>query len=237
MKFDPPLLAGTLVRRYKRFLADIITSEGQELTIHCPNTGSMRGCCAPGSRVWYWDSGNPKRKYPHTWELVEVAPGSLVGINTLRANQLVKEALLAKQIAELADYDQLSSEVRFGEENSRIDFLLVQGEAQCYVEVKSMTLGENGIGYFPDAVTSRGQKHLRELMKIAQSGQRAVLLFCVQHTGVTEARPADTIDPEYAVLLRQAIATGVEVIAWQWQLSATSAVIKQPLPVVIDQGK
>ncbi len=232
MKFEPPLLSGILVRRYKRFLADIVTDKGEPLTLHCPNTGSMKNCCTPGHRVWYSDSGNPKRKYPYTWELVEVEAGAIAGINTHRANALVKEALESHAIPGLSNYSNIQTEVRYGAEKSRIDFLLSNGDEQCFMEVKSVTLGEGPIGYFPDAVTTRGQKHLRELMSMVAAGHKAVLFFCVQHTGVEQVQPADQIDPEYGRLLREAVAAGVQVMAWQWQLDAGFATIKRPLPLV-----
>ncbi|MEE2729552.1 MAG: DNA/RNA nuclease SfsA [Pseudomonadota bacterium] len=236
MKFDPPLQQGTLVKRYKRFLADITLADGGELTLHCPNTGSMKNCNDPGSTVWFSDSGNPKRKYRHTWELVTVGKGAeqaLAGINTGRANGLVKEAIEAGVISELQGYTGIRSEVKYGEENSRIDLLLESPQQRCYVEIKNLTLGEGRIGYFPDAVTERGRKHLRELEAMVQQGHRAVLLFCVQHSGVTEARPADHIDARYGAALRQAQDAGVEVLAWQCDLSAEEIRIARPLPVVL----
>ena len=231
MKFEPALETATLIKRYKRFMADVKTENGEMLTLHCPNTGSMKNCNDPGSRVWFSDSGNPKRKYPHTWELVEVAGGALAGINTNRANALVKEALEKQVVPSLAGFDSLKSEVKYGEENSRIDLLLQFGDQTCFVEVKSLTLGEGEIGYFPDAVTERGRKHLRELVKMVEQGHRAVLLFCVQHNGVTVAKPADHIDPAYATALRQAHAAGVEVMAWQCDLDENEVTVARALPV------
>ena len=233
MIFDPPLQTGILLRRYKRFLADVQLEDGSEITLHCPNTGSMKNCAEPGSRVWFSDSGNPQRKYRHTWELVQVQRGAIAGINTGRANALVKEAVEAGAISSLAGYRQIRSEVKYGTENSRIDLLLEAGvdPRQCFVEIKSVTLGEDDTGFFPDAVTTRGQKHLRELIAMVEQGQRAVLFFCVQHTGVKIIRPADHIDPDYGKLLRQAAQSGVEVMAWRWQLSAQGAALESELPV------
>lgn len=231
MKFDPPLMQGTLVKRYKRFLADITLEDGTELTLHCPNTGSMKNCNAAGSAVWYSDSGNPKRKYRHTWELVAVGEGAVAGINTGRANALVKEAIVAGRVPELNGYDNIRSEVKYGAENSRIDLLLESADEQCYVEVKNLTLGEGNTGYFPDAVTERGRKHLRELESMVQQGHRAVLFFCVQHSGVSVAKPADHIDPKYGEALRQAHKAGVEVLAWQCDMNANEIVVARPLPV------
>lgn len=231
MKLSPPLQQGTLIKRYKRFMADISLPDGSELTLHCPNTGSMKNCAEPGSAVWFSDSGNPKRKYRHTWELVAVGNGAIAGINTGRANGLVKEAIAGGLIPELADYEHIRTEVKYGAENSRIDLLLERVGQQCYVEVKSLTLGEGEIGYFPDAVTERGRKHLRELETMVKQGHRAVLFFCVQHNGVKVARPADHIDPKYGAALRQAHQNGVEVMAWQCDLSAAEITIARALPV------
>lgn len=231
MQFDPPLLGGVLIQRYKRFLADVQLEDGSQITLHCPNTGSMKNCAAPGSRVWFSDSGNDKRKYRHTWELVEVEGGAIAGINTGRANRLVADAIAQGRIPELAGYDRVRTEVKYGSENSRIDLLLEGDGANCFVEIKSVTLGEGTTGYFPDAVTERGRKHLRELMAMVQQGQRAVLFFCVQHTGVEVVKPADHIDPAYGKLLREAAQSGVAVLAWRWQLSAQGAFIDRPLPV------
>jgi len=234
MQFSQPLIPGRLLRRYKRFLADIELADGEMITAHCPNTGSMLGCQPEHARVWLSDSNNPKRKCRYTWELVEVAPEILVGINTGLSNKLVREAIENATLQELQGYSTLRSEVRYGSENSRID-LLLQGHPQlpdCYVEVKNVTLGqENGIGRFPDAVTQRGAKHLRELMAMVDRGYRSVLCFCVQHSGIDQVAPADAIDPEYGRLLRQAISHGVEVIAYKAQLTPQSITLQSRLPV------
>ncbi len=236
MKFEPPLQAATLIKRYKRFLADVTLDDGSMRTLHCPNTGSMLHCAEPGSRVWFSDSGNPARKYPCTWELVEVDQKHRVGINTGRANALVKEAIALGAIEELRGYANCRSEVPYGSEKSRIDFLLSDNPdvpgTDCYVEVKSVTLGlGGGQGAFPDAVTTRGLKHLRELMEMKASGQRAVLLFCVQHEGIREVRPADEIDAAYGALLRVAHSKGVEVIAYSAQISEQEIRLVEQLPV------
>lgn len=232
MKFNPPLQPATLVKRYKRFLTDIILPDGEEVTIHCPNTGSMKNCLAPESTCWFSISDNPKRKYSRTWEIATTPAGDLAGINTGRANALVVEAIECGVIAELAGYGSLRTEVRYGEERSRIDILLQTGSEQCYVEVKNVTLcaGE-GRGLFPDAVSSRGAKHLRELMAMVAQGHRAVLLFCVQHTGIESVAPADDIDPLYGKTLREAMASGVEVLAYGAVISAGEIALDRPLPV------
>jgi len=233
VRFPVPLLAGRLSKRYKRFLADVVLDDGRALTAHCPNTGSMLGCQQPGSRVWLSESDNPKRKYPHTWELVELAGGVLVGINTGRANALVREAIESGLIGELAGYDEIRAEVRYGNENSRIDFLLTGNEGSCYVEVKNVTAAvDEGIAVFPDAVSTRGTKHLRELMDTARhAGRRAVLCYCVQRSDVGEVRPADEIDPDYGRTLREALDGGVEVIAYRAEIDPQGVVLVEPIPV------
>lgn len=217
MKLPEPLKHGVLIKRYKRFLADVRCDDGTEVTAHCPNTGSMKGCQPAGGRVWLSVSHNPKRKLPYTWELVEAEPGRLACINTARPNAQAREAIEAGVIPELAGYGVCRPEVRYGDEKSRIDLHLSGHETRpdAWVEVKNVTLCEDGIGYFPDAVTLRGQKHLRELMSMAAAGERAVLLFVVNHSGIGEVRPADHIDPEYGRLLRAASAAGVELLAWR----------------------
>ncbi|MDO3721803.1 DNA/RNA nuclease SfsA [Marinobacter sp. chi1] len=221
MKFSDPLIQGNLLRRYKRFLADVRLPDGTEITAHCPNTGSMLGCQPEDARVWLTHSDNPKRKLQYTWELVEVAPGQLACINTARANAQARAAVEAGGVAELAGYASCRSEVKYGAENSRIDLLLSghTDRADAWVEVKNVTLAEGGKGYFPDAVTTRGQKHLRELMVQVEQGDRAVLLFVVNHTGVETVQPADHIDPAYGALLREAIEAGVEVLAYRAELA------------------
>ena len=238
MLFTPPLQSATLIKRYKRFLADVITPEGQALTLHCPNTGAMTGCAAPGDTVWYSTSDNPKRKYAHTWELTETRQGAVICVNTLRANTLAKEAVLAGNIPELAGYNILKSEVKYGEENSRIDLMLqAEDRRNCYIEVKSVTLAEKEYGYFPDAVTARGQKHLRELMSVAAAGHRAVILFAVLHSAIDRFSPAHHIDAKYAQLLIEAQEKGVEILAWKAELSTKMMTLNKPIAVVLNPGK
>lgn len=225
MKFEPALEPATLIQRYKRFLADITLPDGSERTIHCANTGAMTGCATPGNAVWYSTSDNPKRKYPNSWELTETAQGHRICINTARANQLAVEAIQSGTIAELQGYDQLQTEVKYGNENSRIDILLnSENKPKCYIEVKSVTLLDEklaGQGYFPDAVTTRGQKHLRELSEMAQSGHRAVLLFTVLHSGIEKVSAAHHIDAKYSQLLKTAQEQGVEVLCYKAELSSS----------------
>ncbi|MEE3117698.1 MAG: DNA/RNA nuclease SfsA, partial [Pseudomonadota bacterium] len=186
MNFPEPLVEGRLIRRYKRFLADVRLPDGTEVTAHCPNTGSMLGCQPDDARVWLSRSNNPKRKLQYTWELVETVPGQLACINTARPNGQARSAVESGTVAELAGYPSVRSEVKYGEEKSRIDLLLSGHEQQpdAWVEVKNVTLAEDAQGFFPDAVTTRGQKHLRELMAQVASGDRAVLFFVVNHTGI-----------------------------------------------------
>lgn len=234
MRFPAPLIAARLIKRYKRFLADVTLDDGTRLTAHCPNTGSMLGCQAPGSRVWLSRSDNPKRKYAHTWELVEVADGTLVGVNTGRSNALVREAIEARCVDELAGYDEIRPEVRYGSENSRADFLLTGAGGACYVEIKNVTAAvDKGVALFPDAVSTRGTRHLRELMGIARkSRHRAVLCYCVQRSDVREVRPADAIDPDYGRTLRKALDAGVEAIAYRAVLDTQSVTLSERIPVV-----
>jgi len=234
MLFPQPLTEGVLLRRYKRFLADVELSDGRRITAHTANTGSMLGCSTPGSRVWLSHALNPARKYPLSWEIVEVAPGVLVGINTALPNRLVQEAIENGVARELQHYDRIRSEVTYGAERSRIDLLLERDrdDARCYVEVKNVTAADQGIAIFPDAVSARGAKHLRELMAVVAAGQRGVLCFCVQRGDVHEVRPADAIDPLYGSTLRQALAAGVEAIAYRADIGPAGITLRTPLPVV-----
>ncbi|MBF7144559.1 MULTISPECIES: DNA/RNA nuclease SfsA [Pseudomonas] len=236
MRFDPPLEPATLLKRYKRFLADIELPDGSQLTVHCPNTGSMLNCMAPGCRVWISRSNDPKRKLPGTWEMVETPQGRLACINTARANRVVEEALLAGAIPELAGFTQLRREVRYGQENSRVDFHLMYPDGEAYVEVKSVTLGFEGgvVAAFPDAVTQRGARHLRELAALASRGTRAIQLFCVNLTGVEAVRPAWEIDDAYAQALRWAVGEGVEVLAYGVHLSTEEIFIDRRLALHLE---
>lgn len=230
----PSLTTAILIKRYKRFLADVTLEDGTEITVHCPNTGAMTGCAEAGSRLWLSRSDNPKRKYPHSWELVQTLSEDMVCIHSAKANALVKEGIENGVIPELKGYQRILTEVKYGEENSRIDLLLrAVGRRDCFVEVKSVTLlSTSGLGLFPDAVSERGRKHLRELMAMVDQGQRAVLLFCVQHTGINRVAPADSIDAAYGQLLREAMAAGVEVLAYGAAISEQAIVLNVSLPVL-----
>ncbi len=234
MNFESPLVPARLERRYKRFLADVTLADGSPLTIHCPNTGSMMGVADAGSRVWLLHHPSPTRKYAYSWELTELPDGTLVGVNTHRSNALVAEAVRAQRFAVLAGYDEILPEQKYGSEKSRIDLLLRGPDRpDCYVEVKNVTAAvTDGVALFPDAVSERGAKHLREMTAMVAAGARAVLVFCVQRTDVTEVRPADAIDPIYGRTLREAIARGVEAVAWRADLSPAGATLSTTVPVV-----
>jgi len=226
-----PLFHGTLIRRYKRFLADVELDDGSQVTAHTPNTGSMLGCALPGSRVVLSLSGNPSRKYPHSWELVHT-DGVWVGINTLLPNRLAREGIENGTIAELAGYQAIRAEVPYGE-GSRIDLLLSGILGKCYVEVKNVTLVEGGCALFPDAVTTRGQKHLRELMEVVRQGHRGVNLFVVQRADGNSVSPADAIDPAYGALLREASQAGVELLAYRAVVTLSEVRLERRLEVLL----
>jgi sugar fermentation stimulation protein A len=233
LRFDPPLVPGTLIQRYKRFLADVKLEDGSTITAHCPNTGSMLGCADPGSRVWLVHAPSPTRKYAWSWELTELPGGRHVGVNTHRSNALVREALENGRLPGLGAYTTIRPEAAYGQEGSRVDFLLSAGGLpDCYLEVKNVTAAvQDGVALFPDAVSARGTKHLREMMQVVAAGARAVLLFCVQRDDVTEVRPADAIDPLYGRTLREALGAGVEALALRARLDAQGIVLETQIPV------
>ncbi|MHC2147176.1 DNA/RNA nuclease SfsA [Pseudomonas sp. 210_17 TE3656] len=235
MRFSPALETARLLRRYKRFLADIELASGEQITIHCPNTGSMLNCMVEGGQVWFSRSNDPKRKLPGTWEISETPQGRLACVNTGRANALVEEALHAGIISELAGFTGLRREVAYGEERSRVDFRLEFADGPAYVEVKSVTLGFEGsaVAAFPDAVTQRGAKHLRELAALARQGVRAVQLYCVNLSAIEAVRPAEEIDAAYAQALRTAVADGVEVLAYGTCVDGEQVYIDRALPVLL----
>lgn len=242
MKFQFPLQQGTWIKRYKRFMVDINTDNGDLLTLHSANTGSMKNCYVEGGKVWYWDSQNEKRKYPHSLELCETPSGHVACVNTSRPNHLVAEAIENGVVKELQDFQTLKQEVRYGDEKSRIDILLSGGAQDIYVEVKNCTLMEEKaegrkIGYFPDSVSDRASKHLRELMRMVELGHRAVIFFCVNHTGIEEVRPADHIDKVYGQLLREAQQKGVEILAYKSQINDEEITLKDGLSVVLPDNE
>jgi sugar fermentation stimulation protein A len=210
----PPLISGQLVRRYKRFFADIELVNGELITAHCPNTGPMTGISTPGSLVQVSRSDNPKRKLAYTWELIQVEDTlpTWVGVNTALPNRIVRQALADGLWAELVPYSEINPEVPYGNEGSRVDFVLTQaGHPDIYLEVKNTTWAQGQLALFPDTVTTRGQKHLRELMTLLPQ-QRAVMLYLINRGDCTQFAPGDTTDPTYGQLLRQAVAAGLEVL-------------------------
>jgi sugar fermentation stimulation protein A len=233
VKFDRKLVVGRLIRRYKRFLADVQLEGAEVITAAVPNTGSMMGCCDAGNRVWLSESDSATRKYRHTWELVQVGR-VMVGINTGRPNALVAEAIGDGTIGELAGYASLRREVPFGEEASRVDLVLESpGREACYVEVKNVTAAASkGVALFPDSVSERGSRHLRELIRLKARGLRPVQLYCVQRGDVREVHPADGIDYEYGQTLRAAIAAGVEVLAYRATVTPKEIRLAERIPVV-----
>jgi sugar fermentation stimulation protein A len=236
MRFTAPLLPATLIRRYKRFLADVALPSGETVTAHCANPGSMIGLAAPGAPVWLSKSDNPKRKLGHSWELVEVDLGSgaeLVGINTTNPNALAAEAIAAGLIPELAGFGSVRREVKYGR-NSRVDFLLEQpGRPPCYVEIKNVHLMRRpGLAEFPDAVTKRGAKHLVELADMAAAGARAVMLFLVQIASAERFALARDIDPTYGAQFDLARRRGVEALARRCRLSRDRIEVAEPIAII-----
>jgi sugar fermentation stimulation protein A len=235
MLFEKALIPATLVRRYKRFLADVVLENGDIITVHVPNPGAMTGLDRPLSRVWLSDSGNPLRKYAHTWELVETDLGNgpeLVGVNTGQPHQLVAEAIEGGLIPELRGYSSVRREVKYGE-SSRIDFLLDDpGRKPCYLEIKNVHLMRKpALAEFPDCVTARGAKHLRELTLMQTSGARAMLLFVIQIPSAERFAPARDIDPAYGAAFDHARSRGVEVLAWRCRIALSGIEIASPVPV------
>ncbi|MBN2427096.1 MAG: DNA/RNA nuclease SfsA [Deltaproteobacteria bacterium] len=234
MKILPPLLEGKLIRRYKRFLTDVILADGTLVTAHTPNTGSMMECAIPGYRVILSRSDNPKRKLPYTLERIEVN-GHWVDTHTHRANRVVEEGLRKGLIAEFRNYT-LSPEFSYGQ--SRFDFLLTKGEEKILLEVKNVTLTLNSdVARFPDAVTTRGQKHLKELLAARSDGYRGVIFFLVQRREARSFQPADNIDPVYGELLRQAVQGGVEALAYKTRVTPTETVLDERIPVILGEAR
>lgn len=233
MRYDR-LLEGRLLKRYKRFLADVELPGGEVITVHCPNTGAMTGCVEPGARVWLSTSQSKTRKYLHTWELIETSSG-MACIHSARANQVVYEAFADGRIPEFERYSDIRKEVKYGGD-SRADLLLTGGpEGRVFVEVKSVTLCRaGGRGAFPDAVSERGRKHLRALQAELSADTRAVLFFCVFHRGISNVSAAGDIDPRYRDALAEARAAGVEVLAWRADISPGGLQLAEPLPFSLD---
>ena len=234
MRWPLPLIPGRLIRRYKRFLADVALDAGGDVTVHCPNPGRMLGLDAPGSRVWL-SQGNPLRKLPLTLELVE-ADGGLVGINTMHPNRLVEEAIRAGRIEELAGYREMRREVAY-DGGSRIDLLLREpGRPDCYVEVKNVHLRRTAAAEFPDCVTARGARHLAAMRRQVGAGARAVLVYVVQRTDCAAFAVAEDIDPVYAGAFREALAGGVEAVCRACTINLDGIELAVPLPIYPSLG-
>ena len=223
MRFPSPLINGTLIQRYKRFLADVRLADGTIVTAHCTNTGSMIGCKAPGSAIYISRSANQRRRLAYTWELIRVN-GHWVGINTLHPNRLVVEAIEAGALHELQGYRSIRREI-CTRQGTRLDVRLEGKDGFCFVEIKNVTLAIDGTAAFPDAVTARGKKHLRELIRLKRQGYRAVLLFVIQRDDCNSFRPADEIDQEYGRWLRRAARAGVEVLPYQARVTPQEIVL------------
>jgi sugar fermentation stimulation protein A len=237
MRFPLPLVSGVLLRREKRFLTYVRLDDGREVIAHTNNTGAMTGCSEPGSRVWLSPAADPKRKLKWTWEIVEVAPDVLLGVNTILPNKIVREAIEADRIPALRGYDRIRPEQRAVAKGSRFDLLLERGDAdnpeRCWVEIKSVTLVDGTRAYFPDSPSVRGRKHLVELRECVDRGERAVIFFVLQRSDALTVSPADAKDPAYGQELRRAVGGGVEAMAWRASVSPEAIEISEELPVVI----
>lgn len=228
----PPLISGHLIKRYKRFLADVRLDTGETVTAHCPNSGSMKGCALPGCPVWLSVSDNPRRKFKYTWELIKT-PASMIGVNTLVPNRLVKTAAANSGIEELGRYESIRSEVTT-RKGTRLDLVLTDPDRRnCYVEIKNCTLVESGTALFPDAVTARGQKHLDELTDLVAAGHRGVIFYLIQRMDAVRFSPAAKIDPAYAGKLARARDHGVEIITRDVVIDPAQISIHRSLPVIL----
>lgn len=225
----PELIPGILIKRYKRFKADVKLADGEVVTAHCPNSGSMLECCEPGRPVYLSFHNNPKRKLKYTWELIEM-PTSIVGINTLIPNRLVAKSIEAGLVKDFEGYNDMTREVKTSD-NTRLDILLSnEDENRCYVEIKNCTLVKEGIAYFPDAVTSRGLKHLVELSSLVSKGFRCVIFYLIQRMDAKTFQPADHIDPAYGRELRQALKHGVEILVYDTRIDLKTISLNRKIP-------
>ena len=231
MRFQTPLIPATLIRRYKRFLADAMLENGTEVTAHCANPGSMMGLAEPGMKIWLEPNDDPKKKLKYGWRLVEHESGDFTGVDTSVPNRALKTALMAGEIPEYAAYDMIRPEVKYGQ-NSRIDFLLSgAGRPDLYLEVKSVTLSRKpGLAEFPDSVTKRGAKHLEELIEMRAQGHDAAMFYLVQRTDAKQVTLAADIDPTYAATFAKALAAGVAVIAYRCAITPAQITIGERLP-------
>jgi sugar fermentation stimulation protein A len=228
MLFTTPLVQGTLIKRYKRFLADIQMEDSEIITVHCPNTGTMLSCSTPGSRVCLSRSDNPKRKYPFTLEMVQ-DNSTWVGVNTIRTNKLVAEAIVKEQISEFQDITAVKSEIKTSD-HTRLDLHVSHGTSSTFIEVKNCSLAVDRCAMFPDAVTTRGTKHLHELIRLTTEGLRACIFFLVQRMDADRFIPASHIDPIYGNALQQAAEAGVMVLVYQAEVSPEGIDIVRSLP-------
>jgi sugar fermentation stimulation protein A len=244
MEFPSPLVCGRFLRREKRFFIHAQLDDGRTVVAHTNNTGSMRGCLDEGARIWLSPAANPARKLRWSLEIVEVAARDvqgralqvLVGVNTILANQLVARAINSGLLLPLAGFDSLRSEVRFGSRGSRVDLLLNTGDNRVWVEVKNVSLVEDGHARFPDAPSERGRKHLLELMEMVAGGDRAALVFCCQRDDAVTVGPADDIDPEYGLLLRKAATAGVEIMGLGARVTPQAIHPERLIPVKLEWG-
>lgn len=228
----PPLIKGVLIKRHKRFLAEIALSTGKHITAHCPNSGSMLECSEAGRTVYVSRRDNPKRKLKYSWELIEM-PASLVGIDTLTPNRLVKAATESGRIEELKEYSRVEPEIKAGD-RSRLDFLLRTPRGDCcYIEVKNCTLVNNGIAQFPDAVTARGLKHLHELASLMRAGHRCIMFYLVQRMDAVRFMPADTIDSAYAAALRASYRNGLEILIYDVNINLQGVELRNRIPYTL----
>lgn len=225
----PELIPGTLIQRYKRFLADVLLENGETVTAHCPNSGAMTACCQPGRRVYVSCHDRPERKLKYTWELIDM-PTSLVGVNTLLPNRLIRKAITQGEIEAFAEYDTVIAEVRAGG-NSRLDLMLTgETSGKCYVEIKNCTLVNDGVAMFPDAVTTRGRNHLLLLQELRELGHRCAMIFLIQRLDARRFVPADHIDPAYGATLRAAVKNGVEIHVYDVVLDLHRIRLGRPIP-------
>ncbi|QIA08289.1 DNA/RNA nuclease SfsA [Draconibacterium halophilum] len=228
MIFEKELVHGKLIKRYKRFLADIELDTGEVVITHCTNSGSMKSCLENGAEVFLTPVDDPKRKTKFTWEMIKIN-GDWVGINTGNPNKLAYEAISSGELPEFNGYTNVKREVKFGD--SRFDVYAENENEKCFIEVKNVSMKEGEYALFPDAVTTRGQKHLKTLMDVKKRGMRAVMLYIIQRSDVSVFAPAKAIDPDYAALLKQASEAGVEIIPMQAKVTPTGIVLSRKLPV------
>ncbi len=237
MRFPDPLVSGVLLRREKRFLTYVRLDDGSEVVAHTNNTGAMTGCSTPGSRVWLSPAADPKRKLKWTWEIVEVSPGVVLGVNTLMPNKIVREAIEAGRVPALSGYDRVRPEQRAVPKGARFDLLLEKdagdGVERCWVEIKSVTLVDGPRALFPDSPSVRGRKHLVELAQRKEAGDRAVIFFVLQRSDALTVSPADAQDPDYGRELRRSMKRGVEAMAWRASVTPEAIELTEELPVVI----